>query len=91
MKLKNIEMYSTATCGYCRRAKQLLVEMGVTEITEHTMGVDGMNPVMVQEHIDRINPSFGAVTTVPQIIVDGVHIGGYTELAKYIDENKEKE
>jgi glutaredoxin 3 len=66
-----IEVYTTAWCGYCDRAKALLQERGLA-----------YEEVRVDE-----DPAFRAKLldltgrwTVPQVVVDGQPIGGFTEL-----------
>jgi glutaredoxin 3 len=64
-------MYTTAWCGYCDRARSLLLERG---LTYEEMNLDD-------------DPAFRATLfdltgrwTVPQVLIDGEPIGGYTEL-----------
>jgi glutaredoxin len=67
------EVYGSSWCGYCRRAKSLLEARGI-EYEEF----------LVDEDISReeLSSKIGKpVLTVPQIFLDGEHIGGYTELA----------
>lgn len=67
-----IEIYTTATCPYCHRAKALLARKGAafTEIP-----VDG-DPVARAAMTERA----GGARTVPQIFIDGRHIGGCDDL-----------
>ena len=67
-----VEVYVKTTCPYCWRAKHLLDTKGV-EYKE--IGVDFGGPerqVMIQRANGR--------TTVPQIFIDGRHIGGCDDL-----------
>jgi glutaredoxin 3 len=64
-------MYSTRWCGYCVRAKALLESRGV-EYEEVTLDDD---PAFRQKLYDLTGG-----WTVPQILIDGKPIGGYTEL-----------
>jgi len=66
-----VEMYSKTTCPYCHRAKELLRGKGVT-IEEYNL--DGGGPKRA-EMIDR-----SGRTTVPQIFIDGRHVGGCDDL-----------
>lgn len=66
-------MYSTASCPYCRRAERLFSEKGITDIER--VRID-LQPERRQEMIER-----SGRRTVPQIWIDGRHIGGYDELA----------
>jgi glutaredoxin 3 len=69
--MARIEMYTTAWCGYCVRAKTLLEDRG---LPYEEIRLDG-------------DPAFRATLleltgrwTVPQILIDGRPIGGYSEL-----------
>ena len=66
-----IRMYTTKWCGYSVRAKALLDSRGV-EYEEVDLGDDpGIRA--------RLNELTGG-WTVPQIVIGGRPIGGYTEL-----------
>lgn len=67
-----VEIYTKTFCGYCIRARRLL-ESKQIEYVEYP--VDGGGPKR-QEMIQRA----GGRTTVPQIFVDGRHIGGCDDL-----------
>ena len=67
-----VEIYVRSFCGYCFRAKRLLDSKGI-EYEEHEVSFSGPDR---QEMIDRS----GGRTTVPQIFIDGRHIGGCSEL-----------
>ena len=64
-------MYTTRWCGYCVRAKALLDARGL-EYEEIMLDDD---PAFRQRLLDLTGG-----WTVPQIVVDGRPIGGYTEL-----------
>ena len=66
-----IEMYTTRWCGYCVRAKALLESRGL-EYEEINLDDD---PAFRQKLFDLTGN-----WTVPQIVIDGEPIGGYTEL-----------
>jgi glutaredoxin 3 len=67
-----IEIYTSPFCGYCYRAKKLLDQKGA-EFTEFDVTADSsLRDVMVQRA--------GGRTTVPQIFIDGRHIGGCDDL-----------
>ena len=68
-----VTVYSTPFCGYCSAAKRLLTAKGA-DFTE----VDVMfEPKTRNEMIERS----GGRRTVPQIFIDGRHIGGYDDLS----------
>ena len=71
--MAKVEIYTKAYCPYCTRAMKLLASKGVTP-DEHdiTMGGPGR-----AEMIGRANGR----TTVPQVFIDGRHIGGSDDLA----------
>jgi glutaredoxin 3 len=71
--MAKVEIYTKAFCGYCVRAKSLLERKGVAfEEYDITMG----GPKR-QEMFDRAPGR----TTVPQIFIDGRHIGGSDDLS----------
>ncbi len=71
--MTRIVLYTTQYCGYCRAAKQLLSDKGY-QFTEIDVGeAPGLREEMVQ--------LAGGLRTVPQIFIDGIHVGGYEELA----------
>jgi glutaredoxin 3 len=70
--MANIEIYTTKTCPFCLRAKELLASKGVS-FTEYS--VDN-NPDLRQAMTNRA----GGKHTVPQIFIDNKHIGGCDEL-----------
>jgi glutaredoxin 3 len=71
--MSRIILYTTPYCGYCRAAKHLLNRKGAV-FTEIDVSED---LALRQEMIDR---AYGR-RTVPQIFINGTHIGGYHELA----------
>ena len=71
--MARIEVYTTAYCAYCVRAKRLLQERGVA-FEEFDVGDDEALRAQVMERSGR--------RTVPQIFIDGRSIGGYEELAE---------
>ena len=64
-------MYTTEWCGYCVRAKALLDSKGI-EYDEIRLDND---PQFRQKLLELTDG-----WTVPQILIDGQVIGGYTEL-----------
>ncbi|HET9511242.1 MAG TPA: glutaredoxin 3 [Sphingomonas sp.] len=71
--MARVEIYTKAFCPYCTRAMRLLDSKGVVpEEYDITMG----GPKRA-EMIDRANGR----TTVPQVFIDGRHIGGSDDLA----------
>ncbi len=70
--MPKIEIYTQPYCGFCARAVRLLTEKGAlfTEISA---------PNGSAERETAISRS-GGRTSVPQIFIDGVHIGGCDDL-----------
>jgi glutaredoxin len=68
-----IIIYSKENCSYCKKAKELLNSLGFS-----------YNEINVLENPDwkDSNPILKNVKTVPQIFIDDIYIGGYTELEK---------
>ena len=64
-------MYTTRWCGYCVRAKTLLDGKGL-EYDEIHLDEDA--------HFRQTLQDLTGGWTVPQILIDGKPIGGYTEL-----------
>ncbi len=67
-----VEIYTQDWCGYCARAKRLLDDKGVTY---HEIHAPHGSPER-----DEARQRSGGRTTVPQIFIDGRHIGGCDEL-----------
>lgn len=72
MPMAKIEIYSGPYCPYCIRAKALLNRKGLPYV-EYDVHAD---PKKREEMLRR---SKGA-RTIPQIFIDGRHIGGCDEL-----------
>lgn len=71
--MSKVEIYTSMFCGYCARAKRLLERKGIA-YTEYDVTAD---PVRREEMIKRAQGR----RTVPQIFIDGEHVGGSDELA----------
>ncbi len=70
--MAQVKIYSSDYCPYCQRAKALLRERGVTEWEE--VVVDGKPDVRaaMAQLVGR--------TSVPQIFINGQHVGGCDDL-----------
>lgn len=71
--MATVEIYTKAFCPYCSRAMRLLADKGVTP-TEYDITFGG------PQRGEMIGRASGR-TTVPQVFIDGRHIGGSDELA----------
>ncbi|MHA1598869.1 MAG: glutaredoxin 3 [Alphaproteobacteria bacterium] len=67
-----VEIYTNQFCGYCSRAKNFLNKKGV-EFTEYDVGFGGETRAEMRKRAD-------GRTSVPQIFIDGVGIGGCDEM-----------
>src|SRR3546814_12940500 len=70
--MAKVEIYVSPFCGYCHRAKDLLAARGaaVTEI----------DVVANCERRQEMMARAGGRRTVPQIFIDGTHVGGCDDL-----------
>lgn len=68
-----VEMYTSANCAYCMAAKNLIKRKGL-DYEEIRIDTD---PARREEMLSRSHNR----RTVPQIFINGVHIGGFEELA----------
>ena len=71
--MAHVEIYTKVFCPYCSRALALLRSKGVA-IEEYDITMDAPKRA---EMIDRANGR----TTVPQVFIDGQHIGDSDDLA----------
>lgn len=71
--MAKVEIYTKFGCPYCYRAKRLLDGKGA-RYEEHDITLGGARRI---EMIQRANGR----TTVPQVFIDGQHIGGSDDLA----------
>ena len=70
--MAKVEIYATMWCPYCARARALFEKKGVGYTEIDLMDEPGRRGEMIQRAKGR--------TTVPQIFIDGEHIGGSDEL-----------
>jgi glutaredoxin 3 len=70
-------VWSKYQCPYCDQAKALLTQKGI-EFEEHKIG-DGYTKEDLLESVPTAR-------SVPQIFINEVHVGGYTDLVKYLKE-----
>ena len=76
-----ITVYSKPNCPYCEKAKYLLKSLGLQyeeRVVTKDLSVEELYKVLDKQ-----------VRTIPQIVIDKNHIGGYNELKEYfINEGK---
>ena len=70
--MAKVEIYTSMLCGYCHAAKRLLKQKGV-DYTEYDVGCD-------VEKRAKMTELAGGRTSVPQIFINGIHVGGSDEL-----------
>ena len=73
-----IIVYSKPACVYCDKAKALLTRLG-SKYTEKVVTKDISLPELFEELGKQVR-------AIPQITIDGKHIGGYNELTEYFME-----
>jgi len=71
-----VTMYTKPDCIFCEKAKNLLHSQDNCVINEVRLDKE---PQFIADVKERLG------NTVPQIIIDGVHIGGYDNLVNYIE------
>ena len=80
MKLVTIQIYSGPSCAACDRAKNRLARK-----------LAGLRHVFIEEFDIKSDPArcaemiarSGGRKTIPQIFIDGVHVGGSDDLAEW--------
>lgn len=70
--MQAVTIYTTGTCPYCLRAKQLLAARGVTDLDEIRVDLDPGQRKLMMERSGR--------HTVPQIFIGRTHVGGCDDL-----------
>ena len=73
---KEIVIYTWSTCPYCINAKRLLRENNMKYIEKEV--------VKNKKYLQEMKRKTGGQTSVPQIFIDGKHMGGFTELQTYL-------
>ena len=71
--MAKVEIYTTMFCPYCARAKALLQKKGASYIEYDIEAETALREEMIRRA--------GGRSSVPQIFIDGAHIGGSDELA----------
>ena len=70
--MAEVELYTTMFCPYCARARALLERKGV-DYTEFDI-------IEEPQRRDEMIRRAGGRTSVPQIFIDGVHVGGSDDI-----------
>ncbi|WP_331828558.1 glutaredoxin 3 [Candidatus Blochmannia sp. SNP] len=78
-----IEIYTKINCPYCDRAKKLLIKKSL-DFKEIPIDHNNSSNSMYIEMQQRSN----GCTTVPQIFINGLHIGGSDDLISLDNEGQ---
>lgn len=70
--MRDVVIYTTATCPYCRRAEHFLSTKGIPFTQIDVTDDDEARAALVEKAEGR--------KTVPQIFIGGKAIGGYTDM-----------
>ncbi len=70
--MARVELYTKSFCPYCARAKKLLSDKGIA-FEEYEISAGG-------DKRDEMIQRAGGRTTVPQIFIEGRHVGGSDDL-----------
>lgn len=70
--MARVEIYTKMTCGFCVRAKRLF-ELKKVDYEEYSVDLGG------KKKAEMVERSGGRVT-VPQIFINGRHVGGCDDL-----------
>ncbi len=81
--MAKVVTYTVDYCPYCKKAKRLLEEKGV-DFEDHDIT---SNEAEGRKKLGEMLNIPGRVS-VPQIIINGQHIGGFTELKDLNDSGK---
>tara|TARA_R100000152_G_C6776121_1_gene205043 strand:- start:495 stop:722 length:228 start_codon:yes stop_codon:yes gene_type:complete len=71
-----VVIYGKEHCPFCERAKMVCEQRGF-DYEYYQMGKDFQ--------LDLMLTKFPHAKTFPQIIVDGTHVGGYTDMMELLD------
>ena len=72
----HVEIYTKDNCPFCNRAKQLLNTMSIT-FNEQKLDRDFTREILLSKYPNA--------KSYPVVVIDGFHIGGYTQLAEMVN------
>lgn len=72
--MKIITIYTTPNCTYCKQAKAFLQDKPGYSVYEVDISTQPKIGIKVKAELGP---------TMPQIVIDRVHVGGYEELKEY--------
>ena len=84
------KVFTKPNCGYCVKAKALLDKLNIPfeeyKLSTNMAGGDGQYEVTIEQMFEMIGKQ---VRSMPQIMSDDKHIGGYKDLREhFINEGK---
>lgn len=78
-----VTIFGRPNCPYCDKAKNLLALLEESGHAQDSRYIDmhehGITKADLQKTIGR------EVYTVPQVLIDGLHIGGFTEFEAHVN------
>lgn len=77
--MANIEIFTGSQCAYCEQAKKLLNQNKLT-FTEYN--------ISQSEHMAEFSARLPRIRSIPQIFVDGEHIGNEEDLRLLIQNGR---
>lgn len=75
---KTVTLYTVANCNFCLRTKALLDQYKIAYVECPLDSDEAQRQLIIQRS--------GGRTALPQLFIDGRHIGGYFELKRYCEE-----
>ena len=72
-----IEIYGTTNCAFCKDALELCE---AAKLNYKYTALD-----VYPDALEALEERIGRIRTVPQIFIDGEHIGGYRELMEVLN------
>ncbi len=72
------KIYGTPRCSWCDRVAKILEDR---EVTVEKIDVSGRKDLIKEMQ----KAAEEKVTTVPQVIIDGKYVGGYTEVERFLN------
>ena len=70
--MKNVTVYMGPMCGYCDATKRLL--------TKKNIPYKEINVALDESKLEEMLKKSNGKRTIPQIFIEGFHVGGYEEL-----------
>lgn len=76
-----VEVYSAEWCKYCKEVKKFLTEKGISFEVKDIDGTEEDTPQDVLQTVKFMRRE--RHQTIPQVYIDGQHIGGCEDTKKY--------